>query len=70
MKKTILAVSVGAIILLSAFTTILSTNWQIAEGYSIKFTSKDPSGVFTKMSGDISFDENKLDDSKFVMYFH
>lgn len=54
-----------AVIFLSAFTFVNSTSWEIAEGYSIKFDSKDPSGVFTKMSGTIDFDEDNLEASKF-----
>jgi len=67
MKSNILVLLIGTITVLSAFTIIQSTNWQVAEGYSIKFTSKDPSGVFTKMSADILFDENKLNESKFAV---
>jgi len=57
--------SVVAIIGLSAFSIQQSMEWKIAEGYSIKFTSSDPTGVFTKMSGDISFDPANLDVAKF-----
>lgn len=56
---------VAAVIFLSAFTVNTSMEWKIAEGYSIKFTSKDPSGVFTKLDGDIAFDEANLEASKF-----
>lgn len=56
---------VGAIILFSAFTVSNSMSWTIAEGYSIKFTSKDPSGVFKDLKGDIQFDEDNLEASKF-----
>jgi polyisoprenoid-binding protein YceI len=49
----------------TAFTAANSNNWKVTEGYSIKFTSKDPSGVFTKFKGDIAFDENNLNASKF-----
>ncbi len=56
---------VAAIIFLSAFTISSSTTWKIAEGHSIKFSSKDPSGVFTKLTGDIEFDEDDLTASKF-----
>jgi polyisoprenoid-binding protein YceI len=65
MKKIIFPVAIGAVMLLAAFTTINSMNWKIADGYSIKFTSNDPSGAFTSMKGDISFDPNNLDASKF-----
>jgi polyisoprenoid-binding protein YceI len=65
MKKIMFPAVVAAIISLSAFTAFTSTNWKIAEGYSIKFTSNDPSGTFTSMKGDISFDDNNLSSSKF-----
>ena len=65
MKPANFAVLMSATLLLSAFTLHQSINWQIASGYAIKFTSKDPSGVFTKMSGDVSFDANALDAAKF-----
>jgi len=65
MKKTIFPIAIAATMLLSAFTVITSTTWKIADGYSIKFTSDDPSGAFTSMKGDISFDANDLANSKF-----
>lgn len=65
MKKIIFPSAIIATMLLSAFTTINSIKWNIASGYSVKFTSDDPSGVFTSMKGDISFDPNDLADSKF-----
>lgn len=54
-----------AIISLSAFTFNNSVSWRIADDYSIKFSSKNPSGVFTKLTGDIEFDEDNLSASKF-----
>jgi len=63
MKKITLAVAVT--LLLSAFTVYKAVNWKIANGYSIKFTSSDPSGTFTSFKGDIAFDENSLETSKF-----
>lgn len=65
MRTTSFLGLVSAIILFSAFTISSSTSWEIAEGYSIAFESKDPSGVFTKMDGDINFDEANLDASSF-----
>ncbi len=56
---------IASIMLLSAFTINNSISWQIAEGYSIKFTGTDVEGIFKTMSGDIQFDENNLDASKF-----
>ena len=65
MKKIIFPVAIAATLLLSAFTILSSVNWKIAEGYSIKFTSKDPAGVFTSMKGSVAFDESNLAASKF-----
>lgn len=56
---------VAGIITLSAFTINNSINWKISDGYSIKFSSEDPSGVFTKLKGNIAFDENNLSTSSF-----
>ena len=63
MKKLMFAV--GTILLLSAFAVYTSVSWKIADGYSVKFSSKDPSGVFTSLKGNISFDERDLSASKF-----
>jgi polyisoprenoid-binding protein YceI len=65
MKKSIYPIAIVTVLLLSAFTTFNSTQWNIAQGYSIKFTSPDPSGVFTSLKGTIVFDENNLAASKF-----
>lgn len=65
MKKIFLPLAVVGIMGLSAFTAFTSMDWKIADGYSIQFSSEDPSGTFTSMKGDISFDENNLAASKF-----
>jgi len=65
MKKMILPFAYGATIILSAFTVCSSVDWKISDGCSIKFTSKDPAGVFTSFKGDIKFDERNLEASKF-----
>lgn len=65
MKKIIFPLAIAATMLLSAYTAISSVNWKIAQGYSVKFTSKDPSGVFTSMKGNIAFDPNNLSASNF-----
>lgn len=65
MKKLIFPAAICAVMFLSAFTFYSATNWKIADGYSIKFTSPDPSGAFTKLMGDIKFDPNSLQDSRF-----
>lgn len=65
MKQFGFAILVGATILLSAFTIIESINWEISDGYSIKFKGTDAEGIFKSMKGDISFNENELAASKF-----
>ena len=65
MKKLFFPVAIIATLLFSAFTTFKAMNWKIAEGYAIKFTSDNPSGVFTSLKGDVVFDENNLAGSKF-----
>jgi polyisoprenoid-binding protein YceI len=65
MKQMSFVALVGATLLLSAFTTIKAIDWQIAEGYSIKFKGTDAEGIFKTMSGNISFDENDLSTSQF-----
>jgi polyisoprenoid-binding protein YceI len=60
MKKLIFPIAIGATLFFSAFTTITSMNWKIADGYSVKFTSNDPSGAFTSLKGDIVFDASNL----------
>lgn len=67
MKQFSLAVLVGATLLLSAFTTMLTINWQVATGYAVKFKGTDVEGIFKTMTGDILFDENDLPNSKFSM---
>lgn len=65
MKNVSFLIIVGGLILLSAFTVSTSTSWKIADGYSVKFISDDPTGVFQKMEGTIQFDESDLANSSF-----
>jgi polyisoprenoid-binding protein YceI len=65
MKISVYPLAILVILILSAFTALQTTKWKIAEGYSIKFSSKDPSGVFKDFKGEIIFDEKNLDASKF-----
>lgn len=50
---------------LTAFALSSATNWNIANGYSIKFSGNDVSGEFEKILGTINFDEKNLASSKF-----
>lgn len=65
MKTLRYAVTIGAIILLSAFTIYNATNWQIKDGFSIRFTGTDVEGNFETIKGKIAFDDNDLATSKF-----
>jgi polyisoprenoid-binding protein YceI len=65
MKKVLFPGLAIFTLLASAFTTFNAIQWQITDGYSIKFAGKDAEGKFEKCSGDIVFDEKNLDASKF-----
>lgn len=65
MKKFIFPALTAMTLLASAFTTFYATQWQIAEGYAIKFSGEDAEGKFEKFSGNIVFDEKNLDASRF-----
>lgn len=65
MKKLIYPVLAGFLLLTSAFVTITSQDWKIEDNYSIKFTSKDPSGSFKTFKGTINFDPADLGTAKF-----
>ncbi len=65
MKKYLYPVSAIVLLVASAFTVVKFQNWKISDDYSIKFTSKDPSGVFRGLKGTINFDEANLATSSF-----
>lgn len=67
MRSSFFLLAAVAVIGLSAFTVSksLMVEYKISDNYSIKFISKDPSGVFRGLQGKISFDENNLAASKF-----
>lgn len=67
MKEWMYAAGVAVLLLASAFTMYDATSWTIGEGYEIKFTSDEPTGVFTELAGDIIFDESDLANSSFNM---
>ena len=65
MKKTLYPIVASIIIIASAFTVIRSQEWKIADNYTVKFTSDDPSGEFKGLKGTVNFDEKDLASSKF-----
>ena len=62
MKLSFLAILILAA---SAFTFIAAQNWQIADGYSITFSSDEASGIFKGFKGSIAFDEQNPATAKF-----
>jgi polyisoprenoid-binding protein YceI len=65
MNKIIYPIAALVILAGSAFTFVTATSWQIAEGYSIRFSSDDASGIFKGFKGTLSFDEQNPAASKF-----
>ena len=65
MKKFFYPVTAALIIIGSAFTVIRSQEWKIADNYTVKFASEDPSGEFKGLKGTVNFDEKDLASAKF-----
>ena len=53
-------ISFCSVLLLGAFTYVLLDHYQVTKDFSIEFKSKDPSGSFKIMEGQIDFDEKDL----------
>jgi polyisoprenoid-binding protein YceI len=65
MKKMFYPFAALVILATSAYAVINAQDWKIKDGYTVKFTSKDPSGVFSGLKGTIQFDDKDLAASKF-----
>ncbi len=65
MKKLIYPFLAALILLTSATMAISTTDYKVTEGFSIAFDSKDPSGIFQKLTGNVKFDESDLENSQF-----
>ena len=63
MKRLFYPFAAIAIIGASAFTIVAVPSWKISDDYEVKFSSKDPNGVFKGLKGNISFDEKDLKNS-------
>jgi polyisoprenoid-binding protein YceI len=57
--------AVAILILLGSAFTFVATNYKIADGYNIEFSSNDAGGVFKTFNGVITFDEQNPAASKF-----
>jgi len=56
----------GSILFASAAMTFAPIDhFEVIDGHSLEFKSKDPSGSFKKLDGNIDFDEANLAESKF-----
>lgn len=60
MKKHSLAILMGAIVVLSAFTLKFTSSWKTVDGYTVKMKSEKFEGVFTGLKSTIQFDESNL----------
>lgn len=68
MKNVMYPLIAGFILLTSATAVIMTApQYKVKEGFKIRFESKDPSGVFKKMHGNVSFDEKNLEESSFKL---
>lgn len=65
MKRLFYPLAAFGILMVSGAMTLTAPAYTIKTGYSIGFKSKDPSGVFKTLKGNVSFDENDLASSKF-----
>jgi hypothetical protein len=57
--------TVFSFLFLSAFTLIALEHYEVTQDFSLEFKSKDPSGSFKKMEGQIEFDEKDLSKCSF-----
>ena len=65
MKTRHLLLSAIAGLSLSAFTFMALEHYEVTPDFSLEFKSKDPSGSFKKMEGQIEFDEKDLSKCSF-----
>jgi polyisoprenoid-binding protein YceI len=66
MKKLKLSLlSICVLLFLGAFTYVVLDHYVVSKEFSIEFKSKDPSGSFKTMEGDIDFDDKDLASSNF-----
>lgn len=52
------------ILLTSARMAISVQSYKVTDGFSVEFESKDPSGIFKELKGDVKFDKDDLAASK------
>ncbi len=67
MNRTFTYLLLCASILLLSFSPANAPEWQLTDGYSIRFKTKKVNGFFHTLKGKIAFDENNLSSSYFKM---
>lgn len=65
MKKLIYSTLAVCYLVVTGAMTFNTPSYEIKQGFLIEFKSKDPSGVFKVLKGNVNFDENDLEGSKF-----
>lgn len=65
MKKFAFPLLLACLLSGTAFALYNAIDWQITGDYAIRFAGKGVKGVFKNLTGDITFDENNLDGSRF-----
>ena len=68
MKKYVLFICTGIILVTSAFTLITSVSWKIKENYSVKYTAGGIEGYFKGLKATIVFDEEHPEKSKITAF--
>ena len=60
MKKILFPLALASVLILTAFSVIDPSEWQLTDEYSIRISGKKINGFFHSMKGKVIFDENKL----------
>lgn len=60
MKNLIYPLSAILILLTSAKMAVSVQDYKVTDGFSVKFSSKDPSGIFEELEGDVKFNKDDL----------
>ena len=69
MKNRLTSLLFAVLMIVSAaFTFLPVEHYIVSAGYTMDFKSSDPSGSFSKMGGDIYFNDEDLVNSKFNLY--
>ena len=65
MKKAFYPLIAAILLLTSAKVAVNTETYNVGKDFKVKFTSKDPSGEFKKMTGNVQYDAKNLAGSSF-----